>query len=160
MMFVLGGFVVRMLFVLGAITVAGHFSWVSKVPLGLTIVVTHLGLLAWETRHLSISLAYPRSQASKRRRVDAARVGSPARNATCSTGPRSGATARSAINKVVLLFIVSADHHDRVLHCSGRKGSLVPTGIQNVAEMAVEFVENQIIMQTMGPAGPAVHCRS
>ncbi|MEY2424765.1 MAG: hypothetical protein QOI61_337 [Actinomycetota bacterium] len=59
MMFVLGGFVVRMLFVLGAITVAGHFSWVSKVPLGLTIVVTHLGLLAWETRHISASLAYP-----------------------------------------------------------------------------------------------------
>ncbi len=59
MMAVLGGFAVRMLFVLGAITVAGHFSWVSKVPLGLTIVLTHLGLLFWETRHVSISLAYP-----------------------------------------------------------------------------------------------------
>jgi uncharacterized membrane protein len=59
MMFVLGGFLVRMLFVVGAITIAGHFSWVSKVPLGLTIVVTHLGLLVWETRHLSMSLAYP-----------------------------------------------------------------------------------------------------
>ena len=59
MMFVLGGFLVRMLFVVGAITVAGHVSWVSKVPLGLAIVVTHLGLLVWETRHLSMSLAYP-----------------------------------------------------------------------------------------------------
>jgi hypothetical protein len=59
MMFVLGGFVVRMGFVLGAITIAGHLSWVSKVPLGLAIVVTHLGLLVWETRHLSMSLAYP-----------------------------------------------------------------------------------------------------
>ncbi len=59
MMFVLGGFAVRMLFVLGAITLAGHFSWVSKVPLGLAIVVTHLGLLTWETRHISASLAYP-----------------------------------------------------------------------------------------------------
>ena len=59
MMWVLGGFAVRMLFVIGAITVAGHFSWVSKVPLGLTIVVTHLGLLAWETRHISNSLAFP-----------------------------------------------------------------------------------------------------
>ena len=59
MMFVLGGFIVRMLFVLGVITVAGRLSWVSKVPLGLTIVITHLGLLAWETRHLSMSLAYP-----------------------------------------------------------------------------------------------------
>jgi ABC-type microcin C transport system permease subunit YejB len=59
MMFVLGGFAVRMLFVLGAITVAGHLSWVSKVPLGLAIVFTHLGLLVWETRHISASLAYP-----------------------------------------------------------------------------------------------------
>jgi ABC-type microcin C transport system permease subunit YejB len=59
MMFVLGGFLVRMLFVLAAITLAGHISWVSKVPLGLAIIVTHLGLLAWETRHLSMSLAYP-----------------------------------------------------------------------------------------------------
>jgi hypothetical protein len=47
------------MFVLGVITVAGILSWVSKVPLGITIVLTHLGLLAWETRHVSISLAYP-----------------------------------------------------------------------------------------------------
>lgn len=59
MMFVLGGFVVRMGFVLAVITLAGHLSWVSKVPLGLAIIVTHLGLLTWETRHLSMSLAYP-----------------------------------------------------------------------------------------------------
>ena len=58
-MFVLGGFLVRMVFVLGAITVAGHISWVSKVPLGVAIIVTHLGLLFWETRHISASLAYP-----------------------------------------------------------------------------------------------------
>ena len=59
MMFVLGGFAVRMGFVLGVLVVAGHFSWVSRVPLGLAIVVTHLGLLTWETRYLSTSLAYP-----------------------------------------------------------------------------------------------------
>jgi hypothetical protein len=59
MMFVLGGFALRMMFVLATITVAGHLSWVSKVPLGLAIVITHLGLLWWETRHVSNSLAYP-----------------------------------------------------------------------------------------------------
>jgi hypothetical protein len=69
MMFVLGGFAGRMLFVLGAITLAGHFSWVSRVPLGATVIVTHLGLLIWETRHLSLSLAYP---ALKPRKGDAA----------------------------------------------------------------------------------------
>jgi len=29
------------------------------VPLALTIGVTHLGLLIWETRYVSASLAYP-----------------------------------------------------------------------------------------------------
>ena len=27
--------------------------------LGVTLIVTHLGLLIWETRHVSASLAYP-----------------------------------------------------------------------------------------------------
>jgi hypothetical protein len=59
MMFVLGGFLLRMLFVLAVITVAGNFSWVERVPLGLGLLVTHLGLLIWETRYISNSLAYP-----------------------------------------------------------------------------------------------------
>jgi hypothetical protein len=33
--------------------------WVAIVPLGLTLVITHLGLLLWETKHVSVSLAYP-----------------------------------------------------------------------------------------------------
>lgn len=69
MMFVLGGFVGRMLLVLGAMTLAGRFDWVEKVPLGVTVIVAHLGLLIWESRHLSISLAYP---ALKPRKGDAA----------------------------------------------------------------------------------------
>ena len=68
MMFVLGGFVGRMFFVLGAMTLAGRFDWVEKVPLGVTVIVAHLGLLIWESRHLSISLAYP---ALKPRKGDA-----------------------------------------------------------------------------------------
>jgi hypothetical protein len=34
-------------------------SWIELVPLGLTIVVTHLGLLVWETRYVSTTLAFP-----------------------------------------------------------------------------------------------------
>ena len=34
-------------------------SWVDLVPLGITIVVTHLGLLLWETSYVSASLAFP-----------------------------------------------------------------------------------------------------
>jgi hypothetical protein len=56
---VLAGYVLR----LGAITVAvlavRHAGWVELMPLGLTLVVTHVGLLVWETRRVSLSLAYP-----------------------------------------------------------------------------------------------------
>lgn len=55
----LGGFLVRMILVVGALAVVRHQSWVAVVPLGLTIVVTHLGLLVWESRNVSASLAYP-----------------------------------------------------------------------------------------------------
>ena len=34
-------------------------SWVELVPLGITLVVTHLGLLFWEMRYVSASLAFP-----------------------------------------------------------------------------------------------------
>ena len=34
-------------------------SWVAIVPLGLTLLITHLGLLLWETKHVSVSLAFP-----------------------------------------------------------------------------------------------------
>jgi hypothetical protein len=34
-------------------------GWVEPTALGLTLVVTHLGLLVWELRFVSISLAHP-----------------------------------------------------------------------------------------------------
>ena len=53
------GFIVR----LGALTVAviavSKISFFAPVPLGITIIVSHLGLLVWETRYVSLSLAYP-----------------------------------------------------------------------------------------------------
>lgn len=57
-----------------------------------------------------------------------------------------------AVNKVVLLFVLGL-----VLvagfFLAGTKKALIPTGVQNVAEMAVEFVENNIVLQTMGRDG-------
>ena len=55
----LGGFVVRLVLITVAVLAVRHQSWVDMVPLGLTLIVTHLGLLIWEARHLSLSLAYP-----------------------------------------------------------------------------------------------------
>ncbi len=55
----LGGFLVRMGLLVLAVAAVRDQSWVAIVPLGITIVITHLGLLFWETRHVSASLAYP-----------------------------------------------------------------------------------------------------
>jgi F-type H+-transporting ATPase subunit a len=56
------------------------------------------------------------------------------------------------VNKVVLIFwlalVVTLG-----FFLLARKGSLVPTGVQNLAEVTVEFIENGIILQTMGPEG-------
>lgn len=55
----LGGFAVRMLLVVGALAFARNQSWCEFVPLGITVLLTHVGLLFWESRHVSASLAYP-----------------------------------------------------------------------------------------------------
>jgi hypothetical protein len=53
------GFLIRMAAVAGAVLLVQHQAWVRPTLLGLTLVITHLGLLAWETRYVSATLAYP-----------------------------------------------------------------------------------------------------
>ena len=55
----LGGYLLRLGIVTAAVLLVRNQSWVELLPLGLTLVATHLGLLAWETRHVSASLAFP-----------------------------------------------------------------------------------------------------
>jgi hypothetical protein len=55
----LGGFVARLAFLALAFFLFKDQAWMELVPFGLTLIVTHLGLLIWETRHMSISLAFP-----------------------------------------------------------------------------------------------------
>ena len=55
----LGGFLARMVLLVLAVNAVRHAGWVELLPLGLTVVVTHLGLLAWETRYVSATLAFP-----------------------------------------------------------------------------------------------------
>ncbi len=56
----LGGFLFRMMSILVVILVAqALFGWVDVVVLALTLFVTHLGLLFWELRSVSFSLAAP-----------------------------------------------------------------------------------------------------
>jgi hypothetical protein len=56
----LGGFLFRMVSILVVILVTrARFGWVDVVVLGVTLFVTHLGLLFWELRSVSFSLAAP-----------------------------------------------------------------------------------------------------
>jgi hypothetical protein len=55
----LGGFMVRLALITVVVLLVKDFGWVELVALGLTLIVTHLGLLVWETRQISASLAYP-----------------------------------------------------------------------------------------------------
>ena len=53
------GFLIRLTLVFAAVWFVVDASWVDLVPLGITIIITHLGLLLWETRYVSASLAFP-----------------------------------------------------------------------------------------------------
>ncbi|CAI8310448.1 MAG: Uncharacterised protein [Acidimicrobiaceae bacterium] len=56
---VLGGYVVRLAILTGVVMSVRSFDWFKTVPFAMTLLVTHLGLLATETRYISASLAYP-----------------------------------------------------------------------------------------------------
>ncbi len=53
------GYLVRIALIGLAVWTVRGAPWVEPLPLGLTLVVTHLGLLLWELRYVSASLAFP-----------------------------------------------------------------------------------------------------
>ena len=53
------GFAVRRAVVTLVVYVVKDEPWIDLVALGVTILVTHLGLLFWELRYVSASLAFP-----------------------------------------------------------------------------------------------------
>jgi len=56
---VLFGYLIRLGIIFAAVLLVRNMSWVSLPALGSTIIVTHLGLLFWEIRHVSATLAFP-----------------------------------------------------------------------------------------------------
>jgi F-type H+-transporting ATPase subunit a len=60
-----------------------------------------------------------------------------------------------AVNKVVILMWLSVAIVGGFFVIAGRRRQLVPGGVQNFAETIVEFVREEIIMQTMGADGLA-----
>jgi F-type H+-transporting ATPase subunit a len=57
------------------------------------------------------------------------------------------------VNKVVLLMWASVVVSFLVVFLAGRNFKLVPTGMQNVGESLYDFIQNGIILQTIGPDG-------
>ena len=57
------------------------------------------------------------------------------------------------VNKVVLLMWISVFIVFGLFAAAARGQKRVPTGAQNVAETSIEFIEDQIVLQTMGPEG-------
>lgn len=56
---VLFGYLARLAVITGAVLLVKDQAWVNLPVLGITLITTHLGLLFWETRHVSASLAFP-----------------------------------------------------------------------------------------------------
>lgn len=55
----LGGFLARMGLVTLVVLAVRHQSWIDLPTLAVAILGTHLALLAWESRYVSATLAYP-----------------------------------------------------------------------------------------------------
>jgi F-type H+-transporting ATPase subunit a len=58
-----------------------------------------------------------------------------------------------AVSKIVLIYLLAVILTLALFLIGGRKGAMVPTGMQNIAESGVDFINNGIIMQTIGPEG-------
>jgi hypothetical protein len=53
------GYLVRLSLIFLAVYLVRDVTWIELLPLGITIIVAHLGLLAWEFKYLSATLAFP-----------------------------------------------------------------------------------------------------
>ena len=59
-----------------------------------------------------------------------------------------------AINKTVLIYLAAVVITGAIFLTAGRKtGSLVPAGVQHVAESGVTFIEESVVMETIGEEG-------
>ena len=56
---VLIGYIIRLALIAAATFAVRGAGWFEPVPWGFTLIVAHLGLLAWEAKHVSASLAFP-----------------------------------------------------------------------------------------------------
>jgi len=59
-----------------------------------------------------------------------------------------------AVNKTALIYLAAMAITGAIFILAGRpKESLVPAGVQHVAESGIDFIEESVVMQTIGPEG-------
>ncbi len=56
---VLGGYVARLALMTVVVLIVKGVGLLATVPFAITLLVTHLGLLVWESRHVAMTLAAP-----------------------------------------------------------------------------------------------------
>ena len=56
---VLGGYVARLALMTAVVLTVKAIGLLATVPFAITLLVPHLGLLAWESRHVAMTLAAP-----------------------------------------------------------------------------------------------------
>ena len=59
-----------------------------------------------------------------------------------------------AVNKTALIYLAATAITGAIFILAGRpRESLVPAGVQHVAESGIDFIEESVVMQTIGPEG-------
>ena len=53
------GFLLRLGLIFLAVLLVKYSEWVNMFPLGLTLIIAHLGILFWEMRYIGGTLAHP-----------------------------------------------------------------------------------------------------
>lgn len=56
---VMGGYFIRLGILTGAYFLVRNTGWFEALPFVISLVAAHIVLLVWETRYVSLSLAYP-----------------------------------------------------------------------------------------------------
>ncbi len=76
------GFLMRLGLMFLAVIAVIDQPWVEVVPLGITLIVAHIGILFWEMRFISGTMAYPGVKPSKNLSIHepAASSGAPAKS--------------------------------------------------------------------------------
>lgn len=67
-MMAVGGFVIRMIVIAGVAIAVKQLTFVNFPTFLILVVATHIGLLFWELRHVSLSLASPGLKPKKEKR--------------------------------------------------------------------------------------------